>query len=132
MEAFEVRNRFTNAVQFTAQIACDPGAPYGVKLGLAVRWGRLNKANLSGAHLHGDKIARIFARVQRELNPYTFMGVELEAGGYKIAAGCRWFTDEAFRAHVAKEYPGTPKAEETLAILDFIAARYTATAKAAA
>ena len=83
----------------------------------------LSGANLTGAYLSGDKIARIFARVQRENDPYLFMGAELEAGGYKIAAGCRWFTDAEFRAHVASEYPDTPKAEETLAILDFIAAR---------
>jgi hypothetical protein len=38
-------------------------------------------------------------------------------------AGCRWFTDAEFRAHVAVEYPDTPKAVETLAILDYIATR---------
>ena len=85
----------------------------------------LRDADLTGANLRGDKITRIFARVQRESGPYLFMSVELEAGGYKIAAGCRWFTDAEFRAHVASEYPDTPKAEETLAILDFIAARAT-------
>ena len=180
---FEVRNRWTNAVQFVAKIEADPSVPFGVRLGFAVKWGVANSAdlggadlgganlggaylrgadlyganlggadlgganlggaylggadlggadlgganlggaNLGGANLRGDKIARIFARVQRENDPYLFMGVELEAGGYKIAAGCRWFTDAEFRAHVASEYPDTPKAEETLAILDFIAAR---------
>ena len=83
----------------------------------------LRDAVLRGAVLRGEKMTRIFARVQREIDPYTFMGVELEAGGYKIGAGCRWFTDAEFRAHVASEYPDTDKAEETLAILDFIAAR---------
>jgi uncharacterized protein YjbI with pentapeptide repeats len=175
---FEVRNRWTNAVQFTAKIEADPSVPFGIQLGFAVKWGVANKANLRdaylrdadlrdadlggadlrgadlrdadlrdadlrgadlrdadlrdadlsdadlrGADLRGDKIVRIFARVQRENDPYLFMGVELEAGGYKIAAGCRWFTDAEFRAHVASGYPYTPKAEETFAILDFIAAR---------
>ena len=54
------------------------------------------------------------------------MAVDLEAGGYKVLAGCRWFSDAAFRAHVAAEYPDTEKAVETIAILDFIAARAVA------
>ena len=33
---------------------------------------------------------------------------------------------EEYRAHIANEYPDTPKAEETLAILDFIEARFKA------
>jgi len=51
------------------------------------------------------------------------MALELDAGGYKIKAGCRWFSDAEYRDHVAADYPDTEKAEETLAILDFIEAR---------
>ena len=36
-EKFEVRNRWTNRIQFTAEIKCNPDASIGVKLGLAVR-----------------------------------------------------------------------------------------------
>jgi hypothetical protein len=48
---FEIRNRWTNAVQVTAQIDCAPDAPESVKLGLAVRWAVKERANLCGAKL---------------------------------------------------------------------------------
>ena len=47
----EIRNRWTNAVQFTADITCAPDATIGVRIGLAVKWARQNGANLSGANL---------------------------------------------------------------------------------
>ena len=52
-EMFEVRNRWTNRVQFTAEIICSPDATIGVKLGLAVRWAKRNDAVLRGAVLRG-------------------------------------------------------------------------------
>jgi hypothetical protein len=64
----------------------------------------------------------LFASASR-LDGYAFNGFELEAGGVKINAGCRWFTCEQFRAHVASEYPDTDKARETLRIIDFIEGR---------
>ena len=47
----EIRNRWTNAVQFTADIKCAPDATIGVRIGLAVKWARQNDANLRGADL---------------------------------------------------------------------------------
>ena len=155
---FEVRNRFTGKVQFTAKIEADPSVPFGIRLGLTVKWGLANKANLAGADLAGadlaradlaranlaranlaganlaganlaealikdEVVARLFASVQRLEDPYTFHAFELEVGGVKIMAGCRWFTLSEFTDHVAAEYPDTSKAAETLAILDFIATR---------
>ena len=52
-EKFEVRNRWTNAVQFTAEIEVTPDMLPRVKLGMAVQWARKNGADLSGADLHG-------------------------------------------------------------------------------
>ena len=49
----EIRNRWTNAVQFTADIKCAPDATIRVRIGLAVRWARQNGANLRGANLRG-------------------------------------------------------------------------------
>jgi Pentapeptide repeats (8 copies) len=51
VEKIEIRNRWTNKVQFTAEIICAPDATLGVKIGLAVRWGRDNGADLSDAVL---------------------------------------------------------------------------------
>jgi len=50
---FEIRNRFTDAVQFTAEIDCAADAPMPVKVGLAVRWAVTAKADLSEADLRG-------------------------------------------------------------------------------
>ena len=57
IEKFEVRNRYTNAGQFTASIECAPDASVSVKLGLAVVWARKNGANLSGANLSGADLS---------------------------------------------------------------------------
>ena len=53
IEKFEVRNRWTGAVQFTAEIIVTPDMLPSVKLGLAVKWARKNDADLSGAYLSG-------------------------------------------------------------------------------
>ena len=53
IEKYEVRNRWTGEVQFTAEIAANPDMTPSVKLGLAVQWGVKNHANLDGANLWG-------------------------------------------------------------------------------
>jgi uncharacterized protein YjbI with pentapeptide repeats len=55
---FEIRNRFTDAVHFTAEIDCAADAPISAKIGLAVKWAvgtnaDLRKADLRGADLRG-------------------------------------------------------------------------------
>jgi hypothetical protein len=79
----------------------------------------LSGANLSGANLIGEKIKRILASVQRISDGYTFNLFDMEIGPPKIVAGCRFMTIDAYAAHVAAEYPDTPKARETLRILDY-------------
>ena len=56
MMKFEVKNVFSDAVQFTAEIDCleDDAAPK--KRGLAVKWAYLAGANLSGANLSGANL----------------------------------------------------------------------------
>jgi hypothetical protein len=56
MIKFEVENRFSGSVQFTAEIDCDVGARHSVMLGLAVRWAVSNSANLEGAYLVGANL----------------------------------------------------------------------------
>ena len=169
---FEIKNRFTGAVQFTAQIDCDDGALTSVKIGLAVKWAikaganllgadllganllgadllganlsgaylsgaNLSGANLSGAYLSGaylsgaylsgakigpHTITRKVAQIRRD-DGYEFIGFALEDGGLLIRAGCQTHLIADYRQHVAACYPDTPKAVETLAILDFIQAR---------
>ncbi len=97
---------------------------YGANLSGANLYGAsLYGANLSGATVHGEPVKRMFASVSRINDPYVFHAFELEAGGVKILAGCRWFKVAEFVAHVADEYPDTEKAAETLSILDFIETR---------
>ena len=54
---FEVTNRFTGAVQFTAEIECDENAGRSFKLGLAVKWALKSGANLSGANLYAANLS---------------------------------------------------------------------------
>ena len=79
----------------------------------------LRGANLRGANLQGEKIKRLLALTQRLYDGCWFYAFELESGGYKISAGCRWFTDAEYRDHVMTDYPHTTRAAETLAILDY-------------
>ena len=50
---FAITNRWADAVQFEAEIEANDDTPISLKLGLAVRWGSKNGANLSGANLSG-------------------------------------------------------------------------------
>ncbi len=142
MIKFEIKNRFSGDVQFTAEIDCDEGASYCVKVGLAVKWGvenradlsraylsgaDLSRADLSGAYLSGAKIGehiiiRKVAQVRRD-DGYEFIGFALEDGGLLIRAGCQTRLIADYRKHVEDDYPDTPKAAETLSILDFIQTR---------
>ena len=54
---FDIFNRFTREVQFTAEINCADNASASVKIGLAVRWAVKTRANLSGANLSGANIS---------------------------------------------------------------------------
>jgi hypothetical protein len=86
----------------------------------------LDGANLTGAIVCGDEVSRVVAIASRINDPYQFTAFELKAGGVKVLAGCRWLSIEAYRAHVADEYPDTEKGRETLDILAFIEARVNA------
>jgi uncharacterized protein YjbI with pentapeptide repeats len=48
---FEIKNRWTGAVQFTAEIDCADDTATSIKIGLAVQWGIENGSNLRGANL---------------------------------------------------------------------------------
>jgi len=48
---YEIKNRFTGAVQFVADIECDKNASVRIKVGLSVKWAINNRANLMDANL---------------------------------------------------------------------------------
>ena len=86
----------------------------------------LTRADLYGADLRGatigdDKLDRLLARATR-LDGHEFFLFALQDGSTKIKAGCRWVTISEYCAHVAKKYPDTDKARETLRILNFFEA----------
>jgi len=54
---FEIRNRWTGAVQFTAEIDATYDTPRRVKIGLAVKWARRTGADLRGADLSGADLS---------------------------------------------------------------------------
>ncbi|MCA0276301.1 MAG: pentapeptide repeat-containing protein [Proteobacteria bacterium] len=58
MIKFDILNRFTGSVQFTAEIDCSENAERSVKIGLAVRWGLKSRADLSRANLSGADLSR--------------------------------------------------------------------------
>jgi len=50
---FEIKNRWSGEVQFTAEIEADENASLGFKIGLAVKWAIESGAKLGGANLRG-------------------------------------------------------------------------------
>jgi len=50
---FEIRNRWSGNVQFTAEIDCSEDTPLRIKVGLAAKWAFKSGADLSGADLSG-------------------------------------------------------------------------------
>jgi hypothetical protein len=48
---FEIKNRFSGEIQFTAEIDCKKNESTSVKIGLAVKWAIKNSADLSSADL---------------------------------------------------------------------------------
>jgi len=80
----------------------------------------LGRANLRGAKYGDDTLDAYVASADRE--DYVFRLLRLADGSHKVIAGCRWMTIPDYREHVAAEYPDTPKARQTLAILDYFEA----------
>ena len=73
-------------------------------------------------------VKSVVARATRN-DGYEFFGWLTEKDELMIVAGCRGpWNLERFREHVAKEYPDTTKAIETLNILNYIGTRFEAVA----
>ena len=87
--------------------------------GADLRGARLRWISLGEFNLRRDvKIRSLIARVSRSDN-HLFVGLLTDAG-LIIMAGCRLMSPDEYRGHVAKEYPDTPKAVETLRVIQYI------------
>ena len=76
---FDVLNRYSGAVQFTASIECAEDALPSIKLGLAVQWAikagaNLADANLAGANLAGAKNSELAIATTRILPEGDLIG----------------------------------------------------------
>ena len=100
---------------------------YGANLsGADLTGANLDGAYLRGADLIGAKIGEHtltgrFAAARRS-DSYEFFAFAAEPEPI-IRAGCQTHTFSGYRSHVASEYTGGAKAEETLRILDFLEAQ---------
>ncbi len=145
---FDIHNRFTGAVQFTAEIDCDDNASTSIKLGLAVRWANLNRANLNrasldganldGANLDGANLARAYLaganlaggevaagdRPPLQIGPIgsrsAYLIAWLTKNGVFIRAGCFWGSRDAFAAKVKETHGDNVHAQEYEAALVLI------------
>ena len=104
MISFEIKNRFSNAVQVVAEIECNESESYSVKLGLAVKWAfktgaylggaNLRGADLRGANLRGADLGGLIpiARATRS-DGHEYRAWISVLGGMVITAGCRTWQD---------------------------------------
>ena len=91
---------------------------WGADLWNADLWGaNLWGADLRGAKCYADTLDAYVTSADR--GDYGFRLFRLADGSHKVLAGCRWLTIDAYVAHVEEEYPDTPKARRTHAILDY-------------
>lgn len=77
MIKFDILNRWTDRVQFTAEIDCAESAPRRLKLGLALQWGYKSGADLRDADLSGADLRS----VPVVLNIDASILAAVEAGG---------------------------------------------------
>jgi hypothetical protein len=83
---FEIKNRWTQAIQFTAEIECDDSATLSFKIGLAVKWAFKNSANLSGADLSGADLSGANLR-SADLSGANLSGADLSGADLSGAKG---------------------------------------------
>ena len=100
---FDVLNRWYGEVQFTADIDCDETEISSIKLGLAVKWGVKNNANLRNADLWNAKNIRLYI-------PISFVGNEIRTGyaywddEVRVILGCFEGTEKEALEAVGNKY----------------------------
>lgn len=76
MIQFNVLNRYSSNVQFTAKIACRENVSRALKLGLAIRWAIRNNTNLRGADLGGADLGGTYLE-EADLEGADLRGADL-------------------------------------------------------
>ena len=149
MIKFDIFNRFTSKVQFTAEIDCDENEAKSVKIGLAVKWAvksgaylssadlgyaDLSSANLSSANLGYADLRGANLNGAREIETriidggvrsdgYRFYLTRVDDGEWRIKAGCRNLTLTDAEKHWNLRRPkGDPLGDETRLIIDHMTA----------
>ena len=130
MIKFNILNRFSGAIQFTAEIDCKDDELVSIKIGLAVKWAiksgaylsgaDLSRAYLSGANLNGANLSRadlgdqwIIQGATRS-DGYAFFFQKLKDDKEPmVKAGCRYFTLAEAKAHWIATRGNTPLGRET-------------------
>ena len=96
MTKFDILNRFSGAIQFTAEIDCSDDTPLSTKLWRAVKWGVTNKSDLAGADLAGADLAGAdlsganlsWANLSRvDLAGANLSGANLSRAGLRVIGG---------------------------------------------
>ncbi|MDF1685331.1 MAG: pentapeptide repeat-containing protein [Parvibaculaceae bacterium] len=77
----------------------------------------LEYADLEGASIGSHTLKRFIGQASRDIDPYCFFCFETQQGQPLIRAGCRTMLVDEYYAHIEAQYPNTPKAEATKAIL---------------
>lgn len=84
---FDVHNRFTRKVQFTAEIDCTEDAPRSVKLRHAILWAIENDADLNGTSLRDADLSGIDLRnadlSDTDLRDVNFCGANLNDSDFR-------------------------------------------------
>lgn len=127
---FDILNRFTGKVQFTAEIECADDVLPSVKLGLAIKvavksGADLSRANLSGADLSGAYLSganlsganlgsQWIIQSTTRSDGYAFFLQKLTNDAEPmVKAGCRYFTLAQAKAHWESTRKGTALFRET-------------------
>tara|TARA_R110000868_G_scaffold307638_3_gene569311 strand:+ start:200 stop:571 length:372 start_codon:yes stop_codon:yes gene_type:complete len=76
---YDIKNRFTDKVQFTAEIDCREDALEAVKVGMAVRWAVKTGADLRGADLQDANLRYTDLRYT-DLQGANLQGANLQGG----------------------------------------------------
>ena len=145
---YDVLNRFSGEVKFTAEIDCHESAPRSLKLRLAVLWAIENEtdlrdsdlsysdlrgSDLSGSNLSGSNLRDSDLRASNLSGSKGITNTAIDGGirsdGYRfllvlsdgvrrVQAGCRNFTYTEGVDHWQKTRAGTSLGDETFAILE--------------